>query len=478
MRFPRLAKPDAWRIPRPNFTLLSKFSLVSLLLMAAIASGLAFGIQHRLETSALWQEAQSAADQVSSLLDPNLTAQDLSAPLDAAAYARLDALIKSEVVSRHIVRVKIWGRDGLVVYSDDASIAGQRLPVSDELESALAGHVAMDVSDLDKAENATERNQYDRLLEVYVPLRPRGATTVMGAYEIYHDMSALQPQIDDMRRFVWGSVGLGFVALYGALFTLVRNASRELERRNDDNARLYRETRRLYGDLSVAYDHTLDALVAALDARDKETKGHSRRVVAYALALARQMSLSDAELETLQRGALLHDIGKIGVPDGILLKPGALTSDEWAVMRRHPEWGACILAPIPFLQGAVSIVCSHQERWDGAGYPAKLAGEAIPVGARIFAVADTFDAITSDRPYRRARPYAAARAEIERCAGTQFDPAVVRAFLRIPEAAWETMREQATAKLSPSNVYTPVPRPGPSGADRTAPVMAPSLGIR
>ncbi|HBY93580.1 MAG TPA: hypothetical protein DEP84_06355, partial [Chloroflexi bacterium] len=199
--------------------------------------------------------------------------------------------------------------------------------------------------------------------------------------------------------------------------------------------------------LAASYDHTLDALVAALDARDKETEGHSRRVVAYTLALARRMTIPEEELATIQRGALLHDLGKIGVPDAILHKPGPLTEEEWAIMRRHPEWGERILRGIPFLDGACEIVCAHQERWDSAGYPQGLAGETIPLGARIFAVADTFDAITSDRPYRAARPYAVARAEIEAGRGTQFDPQVVDAFLQVPEAEWLRLRAESLTAL-------------------------------
>ncbi len=140
---------------------------------------------------------------------------------------------------------------------------------------------------------------------------------------------------------------------------------------------------RLFNNLSDSYDRTLDALVAALDARDKETEGHSRRVVAYTLALARQMNMPEDELITIRRGALRHDIGKIGVPDAILRKPGPLTDEEWSLMRSHPEWGRQILSRIPFLREAANIVYAHHERWDGQGYPSRLAGEAVPLGASL-----------------------------------------------------------------------------------------------
>jgi response regulator RpfG family c-di-GMP phosphodiesterase len=189
-----------------------------------------------------------------------------------------------------------------------------------------------------------------------------------------------------------------------------------------------------------SYQTTLDALVAALDAREHETSDHSQRVVRYTLGIADRLALPQSQLPDLARGALLHDIGKIGVPDAILLKPGRLTAEEWEEMRRHPHVGWTILRSIPFLEAAAEIVLSHQERWDGEGYPRQLAGEAIPLGARIFAIADTFDAMTSDRPYRKRLPYAAARAEVARCAGTQFDPRCAEAFLAIGEEEWTALR--------------------------------------
>jgi putative nucleotidyltransferase with HDIG domain len=196
--------------------------------------------------------------------------------------------------------------------------------------------------------------------------------------------------------------------------------------------------------LYMNYRATLRALAAALEARDVETKGHSERVVAYCLRLGKQLGLNDRELITLEHGALLHDIGKIGVPDAILLKRGALTEDEWNYMRRHVEYGSQILRGIDFLQGASRIVAQHHERFDGSGYPSRLEGELICQGARIFAVADAVDAITSDRPYRKARPFEDAADELVRCAGADFDPEIVKAFTAVPIATWHEMRQVAT----------------------------------
>jgi cyclic di-GMP phosphodiesterase len=189
------------------------------------------------------------------------------------------------------------------------------------------------------------------------------------------------------------------------------------------------ELSRTLRDLENTYSQTLWTLVAALDAREHETSDHSQRVVRYTLAVARRLGIEEKDLPDLGRGALLHDIGKIGVPDAILLKPAKLTSDEWTEMRKHPQIGFSILKSIDFLGVPAQMVLTHQERYDGRGYPTGLAGEAIPIGSRIFAIADTFDAMTSDRPYRRGGSREAARAEIAKFAGTQFDPRCAEAFL-------------------------------------------------
>ena len=225
---------------------------------------------------------------------------------------------------------------------------------------------------------------------------------------------------------------------------LIRSIERALAKRRIELARrryqrrLERRVKEKTAELSIAlrnvegaYQNTLLALVAALDAREHETSDHSQRVVRYTLSIARRLGVPDQALPDIGRGALLHDIGKIGITDAILHKPGKLTDGEWVVMRTHPQIGYDILKAIPFLGSPADIVLAHQERFDGTGYPGKLAGMAVPLGARIFAIADTFDAITSDRPYRKKQPHEAARQEMIRCSGTQFDPACVEAFLTI-----------------------------------------------
>ena len=198
--------------------------------------------------------------------------------------------------------------------------------------------------------------------------------------------------------------------------------------------------------LEGAYRMTLKALVTALETRDSETHGHSERVVAFSLRLGREMNLGEEDLTALEFGSLLHDIGKIGVPDAILRKPAPLTEPEWYEMRKHPLHGEQILGGIEFLEGASQVVAQHHERWDGSGYPVGLRGEEIALTARIFAVADAFDAITSDRVYRVGKTYAEAARELEAWAGRQFDPNVVEAFRRVSPEEWETLRRRPASR--------------------------------
>jgi len=193
--------------------------------------------------------------------------------------------------------------------------------------------------------------------------------------------------------------------------------------------------------LERSYDITLEALGNALDLKDAETEGHSKRVTAFTIAIARAMGLSADQIRVIARGAFLHDIGKMAIPDAILRKPGALDPEEIAIMQEHCYRGYQILKRIPFLTEASEIVYAHQEKYDGTGYPRGLKGDQIPLGARIFSVADTLDAMTSDRPYRAKLPFEVARDEIQRWSGRQFDPQVVATFLQMPENIWDDLRK-------------------------------------
>jgi putative nucleotidyltransferase with HDIG domain len=204
------------------------------------------------------------------------------------------------------------------------------------------------------------------------------------------------------------------------------------------------QLRQAMSDLERSYDITLEALGDALDLKDAESEGHSKRVTSFTIALARGMRLSGNKIRVIARGAFLHDIGRMAIPDTILRKPGALTEAETEIMREHPLRGYQILKKIEFLSEAAEIVYSHEERFDGTGYPRGLKGDEIPLGARIFAVADALDRITSDHP---AQTIETAREEIESLSGSHFDPAVVDVFLQMPPAVWEDLRKEINSQI-------------------------------
>jgi putative nucleotidyltransferase with HDIG domain len=240
-----------------------------------------------------------------------------------------------------------------------------------------------------------------------VPLITKGQ--VQGVLEVFH-RSLLEPDAKWL-VFLEALAGQAAIAI--------------------DNASLFNELHRSNTELALAYDTTLEGWSRALDLRDKETEGHTKRVTELTIKLARRMGVSEAELVHMRRGALLHDIGKMGIPDDILLKPGPLSDEEWVIMRRHPVYAYDLLSPIAFLRPALDIPHYHHEKWDGTGYPHSLKGEQIPFAARIFAIVDVWDALCSDRPYRAARPVAKVREHILSLSGSHFDPWVVEAFVEM-----------------------------------------------
>jgi putative nucleotidyltransferase with HDIG domain len=210
------------------------------------------------------------------------------------------------------------------------------------------------------------------------------------------------------------------------------------------------ELKSLRQHLQTSTSATLHALIAALDLRERETNQHSLRVSAYCVHLAKEMGVSGDELICIERGALLHDIGKIGISDSILLKPGPLTSDEWTIMKTHPELGYRIVNGLGWLKGGDQLVLHHHEHFDGRGYPSGLSAGSIPFAARLFAVIDAYDALTSTRPYRAARGYDEAVTELQRCSGTQFDPSVVSAFCQVASGVWTALAAAVSQRSATS----------------------------
>jgi len=390
----------------PGFTLLRRFTVLSLgttLVISAI-----FGVitSHFVEDFALRRQVHATADHVLEFAGARLLKQDLLLP-PLAKKPRLDRTMRALVGTAGIVHLTVWNRQGTVMFRDDPKWPDGTVPQSPQFPHALAGQLQwrqIDSSGLPR-------------LEVFIPVLVAGSSRPIAIYQVLYDSTALAPALARLKWSVEMSVVLGVLSLYAVLFSIVRKASRDLERHQS----LLRRN----------FVGMIQSLINALDARDMATAHHSSRVAEMAVAIARVMALSATEIREIEVAAFLHDVGKIGIRDDVLAKRGPLNAEEKAIMQRHAEFGYEILSPVPLTDGIKLGVRHSHERWDGQGYPDGLAGEQIPLAARIVAVADAYEALTNNRPYRIAQSAQTAIEELRRCSGSQFDPQVVRAFLQV-----------------------------------------------
>jgi putative nucleotidyltransferase with HDIG domain len=334
--------------------------------------------------------------------------------------------------NRSLVTVKVWRPDGVLAWTNRAQgRIGRRFDMDGDLGQAVesgaaVGHIDQLSSDEDAVE---ERLGFDHLLEVYAPILAPGSHKVLGVYEIYADPKGLEHTLASRRTMIWLTVAAVFLALWAALALLVRGASKTLTRQTRELRQRQRDLLASYERLEESSLEAIESLNATVEAKDPDTAGHSLRVQRVAMAIAAQLDLTAQQLDALRFGSLFHDIGKIAVPDGILVKPAKLDYWEYAQMKTHSAEGARIVGKFGRLRDAVPVIRHHHERWDGAGYPEGLAGNAIPLEAAIVGLADAWDAMTTDRPYHRALSEAEALAEVQAGRGTQFSPVVVDAFM-------------------------------------------------
>lgn len=405
-----------------RLTLLQTFAVVSLVVFVFIGLGTAYVIGGAVQRSALRAAESDAIENLQKRLINHLSPVSLRGPMRGSVARHFDHLVRRDVLDGRVVVVKVWNPKGVVVYSSDRGIIGKHFPLEDDVSAALHGRPFANVSSLDAEENQSDR-RFGKLLQVYIPIRFSNGP-VLGAFEIYEVYGPLGGQIASLQRTSYEVLGGGLLVLYVLLFGIVRAGS-------DTIIRQQRQLRSHADELETSYKETITSLAAAVDARDSQTELHSERVVDLAVRLGKNMKLDEATLQSLQKGAQLHDIGKIGVPDAILLKPGPLTETEWQRMRMHPVIGYDMIKDISFLADALPVVRHHHERWDGRGYPDGLCGNEIPLVARIFSIVDTFDAITCDRPYHAGSTVDIALVRIWRESGAQFDPDIVDCFLEM-----------------------------------------------
>jgi putative nucleotidyltransferase with HDIG domain len=415
-----------------SLTLLRVFVVLSALVLGA--GGLALGslVASAIREQAVDDREAAVAQYVDGVLGRDLVHGNR---LEVDRDPSVDALRR--VHSRQdILSVKVWRPDGVLAWTDtDRDRIGRRFEVDEHLGEALEGNGEAELENLgDEGEHAGEREAgIKRALEVYAPLRADDGKRIVGAFEVYADAKPLEAAISSRRNEIWLVIGLVFLGLCGTLGLLARKASNTLRRQT----RMLQEHSAA---LAESYDalerntvDTIESLNATVEAKDPYTAGHSARVRHVALSLGHELGLSKDELDALRLGGLFHDIGKIAIPDAILLKPGRLTHEEFEHMKQHSAEGARIVGKLGSLRPIVPIIRHHHERWDGRGYPDGLAGQDIPLLAAIVGLADAWDAMTTERPYAPAMTPEDALDEIRRGNGSQFAPAVAQAMLRICE---------------------------------------------
>jgi hypothetical protein len=408
-----------------QFTL--QFTLVFALLSLVLVSLTGFGLSRYLADSIKGSEIDDAVEQVEEnvprIIMVHLSSGQAVTPLMGEQYAEFDTFVQSQVVSADTVRVRLWGQDGTLLYSSDSpEQIGQDFPLDQRRAAAFSGSTVSQVAGSPDDLGGPASVGSGSVLAVYAPLAFEDEADVAAAVEVHRAYGPIADRIGSSQTVVYVAVAGALGFLYAVLLAIVGRGSAIMGRQR--HQMMFRSQ-----ELKRSHDSLLQILSAALDLRDQATKGHTLRLARLAMAIGGELGFSDEALSHLEQAAILHDMTKLELPKAILDKAGPLTDDEWQKIQRHPELGYDMVREAPFLRQAGEIILSHHERHDGGGYPHGLAGEEIPLAARVFAVADTYDAMTSHRPYRKAVSHATAVREIEESAGTQFDVRVVEAFL-------------------------------------------------
>jgi putative nucleotidyltransferase with HDIG domain len=410
-----------------SLTLLRAFILLSALVLAAAAFVLGTMMTHALRNQAVDDAKVSLTQYTNAVLSDELAR---GRKVVVTPFAE-DVLRRSIAARPEVFSLKVWRPDGVLVWTNlEPERIGQQFEgggghVAEVMESGMAEAELEPLNaEEDKAESALG---FDDVLEVYAPIRNRYGR-VVGAFEIYADSSALEASIADRKRTIWFTTAVVFALVALLLCLLVRGASTALRRQTETVRQRSKALMESYARLEESSLEAIESLNATVEAKDPYTAGHSLRVKRISVALGQELGLEKARIDALRFGALFHDIGKLAVPDAVLTKPARLTSEEYEVVKAHSSDGARIVGKFSRLRESVPIIEHHHERWDGAGYPAGLADDQIPLEAAIVGLADAWDAMTTNRPYHRALTLDEACAEIRNGKGTQFSPRVVDAF--------------------------------------------------
>lgn len=413
---------------RQGLGLTASYAIRSAVLTVLMAVLLAGAVGWQVDRAVVDEWGRAASTVAGAMLAEGLIDASLSGPLAGDDFSAFDARVQDRLLPSGFTAVKVWNTEAVLVYSSDGEDVGRSFAGRPAIEDALGGSVISKVVRTPDEENIGQVQRAGRVMEAYAPLTaPDG--TVIGVFEIYSSYESVAEHVRMANTAIAAVVAFGALLLYFAQLQVVHRAEARLREKEAEATLVNGRLERSLADLEEQSVGTLQALITAVDAKDTYTARHSLAVTEYAIATARRLGIKGHELALVEQASLLHDVGKIGIPEEILLKPSALDDLEFAKVREHSEMGAHIVESIPFLRDLVPVVRHHHEHWNGGGYPAGLERDDIPLLSRILAVADAFDAMTSDRPYRSGMRVSAARTELIRCRGRQFDPACVDALV-------------------------------------------------
>ncbi|MEO8290184.1 MAG: HD domain-containing phosphohydrolase [Gaiellaceae bacterium] len=431
-----------------SVTLLWTFVIMSAGVLAAGCLILGSMLTSAIRSQALDDSKVSLTQYTNGILAPRIVyGKTLRVGGDVTGILRRDLAERPDILS-----VKVWKADGTLAWASlRPERIGKQYPLGTDLREVFESEeAAAEFSRLTEVEDRTEAALLpDDILEVYAPIFA-GEHEVIGAYEVYVDAAVIEASIAGRKHAIWIVSAAVFALLWALLVLLARSASGTLRRQTtilrERSAALSESYRRLEESSLEA----IESLNATVEAKDPYTAGHSLRVQRIGVSLAQELGLSPTEVDAVRFGALFHDIGKIAVPDVLLTKPARLTEDEYELMKRHSSEGARIVSKFGRLRDCVPIIRHHHERWDGTGYPERLAGDDIPISAAIVGFADAWDAMTIERPYQRALRVEEALEEVRACRGSQFAPSVVDAFFNAVEKRPSDFGVPDTAALAVS----------------------------
>ena len=402
------------------------YSLIAFTLIAIVLSYIISGHIRDDKRENLYEITQFTMNIV---IKKQLAMENYNEKLSDDKAAEIQADIKNAMQSYRIRTMTLIGSDKAVIMEDNQPANGKWIVDHDSVDKILQADRPFIVSKTYELSDSEGVPGKISVFDLYVPVQYDDE--IVGVLVLQIPSGTIDEHVEMINMLVILTLTGGLFLLFLLLIGILFRSSKTLVKQNKDLSQQKAELEISYGKLNDAYIGTVRALSTAIDARDAYTAGHSSRVTRISLLIGKAVNLSEQDMKTLEYASLLHDIGKIGIPDQILNKKGKLTDEEYGYIKKHPEIGITILSKVDFLSKSLPIIKHHHERYVGAGYPDGLAGEAIPIGARILAIADTYDAMTTDRPYRKAFDHESAIREIIANKGIQFDENLVDAFLSI-----------------------------------------------